>query len=72
MPRTFVDLLMDNGELVRIDCDSRHEDALYESIENSMKRGDWWSPNQFNGCTATYMGILMGRVAMRRVVGLLE
>lgn len=71
MARTYVDLLMDNGELVRIECDSEHEDSLYETIENGMKRGDWWVPSQFDGCTATYMGHMIGRVAMRRVVAML-
>lgn len=68
---TLLDLLMDNGELVRIECPTKHHDALYDSIEHAMKRGDWWSPGRFDGCTAEYMGMALDRVAMRRVVGIL-
>ena len=71
MAAMFLDLLMDNGELVRIECQSKHEDELHETLENSMKRGEWWSPARFDGCTATYMGTLLNRVAMRRVVAML-
>lgn len=71
MASMFVDLLMDNGELVRIECPEKYADLLHETIENAMKRGDWWSPSRFDDCTATYMGYMIGRVAMRRVVAML-
>ncbi|MCU7877150.1 MAG: hypothetical protein KZQ84_10170 [Candidatus Thiodiazotropha sp. (ex Lucinoma borealis)] len=67
--RVWVDLIMDNGELVRIECPSKHEDDLHKSLEHCMKRRDWWSPYQFDGCKAEYMGILLDRVNMGRVVG---
>lgn len=66
----YVDLVMDNGELVRIECPDEHSDDLYETLENAMKRGDWWSPSMFDGCSATYLGHSMDRVAMPRVVGM--
>lgn len=68
---TLVDLLLENGELVRIECPQKHHDALYDSLENAMKRGDWWSPGRFDGCQATYLGMNLDRVAMRRVIGVL-
>ncbi|MDY6979181.1 MAG: hypothetical protein SV201_04830 [Pseudomonadota bacterium] len=67
----YVDLVMDNGELVRIECPDQDVDDMHESLEHSMKRRDWWSPNQFDGCQATYLGLLLGRVNMARVVGIL-
>jgi hypothetical protein len=63
--------MLDTGELVRIECPKKFEDDLHESLERAMKRGDWWSPNRFNGCSAEYLGISLDRVAMRRVVGVL-
>lgn len=71
MTTIFLDLMLDNGELVRVKCPTKHEDDLYESLEHAMKRGDWWSPNQFDGCRAEYMGTKLDRVAMKRVVGTL-
>lgn len=68
---TYVDLVLEGGELVRIECPQKNEDDLHESLENAMKRGDWWSPGQFNGCSATYLGLTLNRVAMRRVVAIL-
>lgn len=66
---TFVDLLMENGELVRIECPSKHEDRLHENIEHAMKRRDWWSPSQFEGCSAQYLGLCIDRVNMGKVIG---
>jgi len=67
----YVDLVMENGELARICCQSQHYDEFMDSIENTMKRKDWWSPSQFDGCTAEYMGMRLGRVNMGKVVGML-
>lgn len=67
----FYDLVMDNGELVRIFVPKKFTDDFNESISDAMKRGDWWSPSRFDGCTATYMGLGMDRVNMKRVVGML-
>jgi len=66
-----VDLILDTGELVRIEAPNKFEDDIYTTLENAMKRGDWWTPGQFDGCSATLLGISMGRVSMKRVVGML-
>jgi hypothetical protein len=68
----WVDLMLDTGELVRIECPRKFETALHESIEHAMKRGDWWSRLRFEGCSAEYLGVSLDRVAMRRVVGVLD
>lgn len=67
----YVDLVMDNGELIRIEYPDKFLDDVHETLENTMKRRDWWSPNQTDGCTATYIGLSLGRVNMNRVVGIL-
>jgi hypothetical protein len=67
----YEDLIMENGELVRIECPTEYEDDFYESIENSMKRKDWWSPEQFDGCNAVYMGLNLTRINMGKVIGFL-
>jgi hypothetical protein len=67
----FADLVMDNGELIRIEYPEKVEDELYESLENTMKRRDWWAPGQWDGCSATYLGHLLDRVNMARVIGML-
>lgn len=67
----WVDLLLDNGELVRIECPGKHEDELHDSLEHSMKRRDWWTPNRFDGCHAQYLGHRVDRVNMGRVVAAL-
>jgi hypothetical protein len=69
MASVWVDLVMDTGELVRIECPAKHEDALHDSLSASMKRRDWWSAAQFDGCTAEFMGIQLDRVNMARVIG---
>jgi hypothetical protein len=68
----YVDLLIDNGELVRIECPNKYEDDLYDTIENTMKRRDWWSAGQWEGCSASYLGHHLDRVNMSRVIGLLR
>jgi len=68
---TFADLVLDTGELVRIQCPADFEDEFYDSLEHAMKRGDWWCPGRFNGCRAEFLGMGLDRVSMRRVVGIL-
>lgn len=67
----FTDLVLDNGELVRIEYPVKYENEFYDSINNTMKIGEWWSPVRFDGCRAEYLGMLLDRVNMRRVVGML-
>lgn len=67
----YVDLVLDSGELVRIEYRTSDQDALFDSLEFTMKRKDWWSPNQFEGCKAEFLGMRMDRVSMARVVGML-
>lgn len=67
----FIDLVLDTGELVRIACPGAHIDECYETLENAVKRGNWWSPAMFDKCRAEFLGISMDRVNMRRVVGTL-
>lgn len=69
MKTVFVDLVTKSGEIVRIQCPCKFEDELHESIENAMKRRDWWSRNQFDGCSMTYIGLMLDRVNMGEVVG---
>ena len=68
---SYIDLVVDNGELVRIECPEKYFDECHESLTNAMKRRDWWSPLRFDGCKAEYMGMHMERVSMDRVVGML-
>ena len=66
---TCVDLMLDNGELIRIECPEKFEDELQETIDNAIKRGDEWSPMRFGGCTAEYLGLNLQAVNMKRVIG---
>lgn len=67
----FTDLVLDNGGLIRVECHQKFEDDFYDSLENEMKLGGWWSPSRFNGCVATYLGMRLNRVNMGRVVAML-
>ena len=69
MTTVYVDLVLDSGELVRIECPSKFEDELHDSLEHSLKRGDWWAPTRFDGCRAEFLGMSLDRVNMRRVIG---
>lgn len=69
MATECVDLVMDNGELVRIECPGKFTDGLHDTLEHAMKRRDWWSPGRFDGCTAEYLGMYLERVNMARVIG---
>lgn len=67
----WTDLMVDNGELIRIQYPVEHMDDFFESIDHAMKRRDWWSPNRFDGCRAEYLGISLDRVNMSKVIGML-
>lgn len=65
----FIDLVLDNGNLVRIECKERDEDEVRDTLENALKTGGWWAPARWDGCKAEYLGHRMGLVNMARVVG---
>ncbi len=67
----YVDLVLDDGELVRISCPNVFEGELHETLQHAMKRKDLWSPSRFDGCKADYLGLHMARINMARVVGML-
>lgn len=67
----WIDLVLEGGELVRIECPDKFSDECHDSLTNAMKRGDWWSPERYDGCKAEYMGMLLNRVNMSKVVGML-
>lgn len=67
----YLDLVLDNGELVRVECPNKHQDEMHETMQHAMKRRDVWSPLQFDGCKAEYLGMGLDRVNMARVIGML-
>lgn len=67
----YADLVLDTGELVRVECLSKFEDDFWESIYNAIKLREMWSPSRFSGCKASLMGMGLERVNMARVVGTL-
>ena len=67
----YADLMIENGEIARIEYPEKHIDAFFESIDNARKRRDWWSPSQFEGCKIEYMGISLDRIDMNKVIGML-
>lgn len=68
---TFIDLVMDNGELTRIEVPDNHSDECWDAIENAMKTKGFFSPGRFDGCTASYMGMSLDRVNMGRMIATL-
>lgn len=66
---TFLDLVLDNGSLVRIECKTRDEDEVRETLENALKTGGWWAPAPWDVCRAEYLGHRLDRVNMARVIG---
>lgn len=67
----YIDLLLLNGELVRIECKVDHFDEVMDSIDNARKRNDWWSVVMFEGTSATYMGICLDRINTNQIMGIL-
>ena len=71
MSNTLVGLVLDTGDIIEINCPSKREDELFNSIDHCMKNNDWWSPQRFKDCTAKFRGMDLERVNMSRVVGML-
>jgi hypothetical protein len=69
MATIFTDLVMDDGNLVRIECPGKFEDEFHDSINTAIKIRAEWAPNRFDGCSATYLGHRLDRVNMARVIG---
>ena len=67
----FYDLVLDTGELIRMEIPHKFEDDFLTAIEDAMKRKDWFSTSQFDGCEATFLGLQLTRINMGRVVATL-
>lgn len=70
--KVFFDLVMENGELVRLEVPRKFEDDCHGCLENQMKIRGWFSTARWKGCQATYMGMTLDRVNMGKVVALLQ
>lgn len=71
MKKTYIDLVLDSGELVRIEVPQKYENECWDHIENSMKTRGWFSPCRWEGCGVKYLGMDMERINMAKVVGTL-
>ena len=69
--RECMDLVLDNGELVRVEYPSDVMDDIWEEIENSTKTKNWFCPQNWEGCIATYLGHTLDRINMSKVIGIL-
>lgn len=67
----YADLLMDNGEIIRMEFNLENADDIYDEIENHLKCQDWLPVRNYDGCSAKYRGIYIDRVNMARVVAML-
>lgn len=69
MATEFVDLLMDNGEIVRIEYKDKYMDDFLDYLENCIKRQDSWCASRFEGTSAEYMGLGIDKVNTKRIIG---
>jgi hypothetical protein len=69
MAAIFTDLVMDDGNLVRLECPGKFEDEFIDSISTAIKVRNEWAPGRFDGCKAEYLGHRLDRVNMARVIG---
>jgi hypothetical protein len=69
--KTWIDLVLDNGEIVRVELPKKFEDEVREDIDNAMRRRDWWAVRCCEGVSAEFMGMKLDRVNMARVVAML-
>lgn len=67
----LVDLLLDNGSIVRVEIPQAYTDEVLEDITNALKNREWWSVHRYEGTTAAIDGTQVDRVAMSRVVAML-
>lgn len=67
----YTDFVLDNGQLIRVAYPEKSEDEFWDSVKNSIKLGDFWSPNELSGCWAELHGMRLNRIHMAHVVATL-
>lgn len=67
----YIDLLLDNGDIARIECLLNEEDEARESIDNAIRSGDMWSSGVIDHCTMKINGVHVSRLSTRRILGVL-
>lgn len=71
MKTTWIDLVLDSGELVRVELPNKVEHDVREDMDNALRRRDWWAVHCYEGVSAKFMGMNLDRVNMARVVAML-
>ncbi len=66
-----IDLMLDDGEIVRIQVPREYFDECLEHIEIAMKQRDWFVSTRWDGCNAKCLGTWVERVNMAKVVAML-
>lgn len=71
MKYTWIDLVLDNGEIVCVELPTKCEAEVREDINNALRRRDWWAVHCYEGVSAKFMGMHLDRVNMARVVAMI-
>lgn len=72
MTDDYVDLVLDNGELMRIECPAKHADEVLDTVNNQMRMQGLFCAGMLEGCRIEYLGHRIDKVNMVRVVGVLS
>lgn len=67
----YIDLVLDGGELVRIECPEKHYDEFMDALDNARKRNDWLSSMMFDGLKFNYIGHRIERINCAKIVATL-
>lgn len=64
----YIDLMLDNHSICRIEHKGKYVDEVLESISDAIRRRDEWSVHNYDGTSATIEGIHVSNVNMNRVI----
>lgn len=67
----FSDLLLDDGNIIRIKYNIQYEDDFFEDMKDHQAQNQYWSVGIMNDASATWNGIYISEINMKRVVAVL-
>jgi hypothetical protein len=67
---SFIDIVLDGGDLVRVEIPVEHFDAFMDDLDNARRRNDWLSAALYDGVKFNYLGHNIDRVNGSKIVAL--
>lgn len=67
-----MEILLDNNEIVKLSMDEDVQDAIYDDIIDSIKRGSMTNMDGYDSLYMTINGVYISHINAKRIIGFIN